>query len=1263
MQARAMTRTTTPSSPLTTMPPVWAVLLAGLALWAIAFPSAAHANDNGRGRHKQLYAVPAPGKVTIDGKLDDWDLSGQIEMFVIQATRGTMNAKFAVMYDADAIYLGADVNDPNPMMNMRSPESDPMQGWNADSCQFRLTTDPKVGYPILDESTFQYKGKGDLTETRDDIVHLTLWHYNETSQPQLAMQLGMTYREPTNAPRGLVPQDQFQAKYLKRPDGTGYSFEYRIPWKTMNAKAPLKAGDIVASTVQFNYSRPDGQMTAGGAAWAYDLMREAGFPFQSTKCWGKLLLSPTGKVDRKLVLEGVPPDRPLPLDFAYTLPEDTECTVQLFNDKNENVRILVPQQERLGGPNTERWDGCDDNGNLLPAGTYAWRGIYHKPVKAEYRFSVHNSGQPAYPTVDGKGGWGADHGSPRTACAFNDGVLLAWDGSEYGWGVIRTDFDGKKQWGCNFDATHLATDNTTVFSAGGHGFTKSEGIQLMTAKEARPIQLGGKDEINAPPGGDDKTNTVTGLACDGKTLFASYKARNLIGRFDAKTGAAIGTWETPAPERLATLADGLLALISGGKVLVLKDGKPAITIAEKLDEPSGIAAFENMIFVANAGKLMNVSVFDATGKYVRSIGKEGGRPAKGKYDPLGIYMPGGITIDKTGQLWVSETTDAPKRFSVWDAKTGAFKKEFFGGCEYFAYGFIDPAKPDEILVHNVLWKIDWKNYKVTPLTTIWRKTSPDMMPELGAGSYAASPKILTAANGRQYLYGNKYAHFSGLFYRDGDLFKPTMSMIHVGYDYIGPAGIPFMDDDRAKYPTGKYFWQDQNGDFCVQPEEVVPLKGTPVENFNIVNVFPDLTVLLASGHVLKPVSMENGIPKYDLAKAEKYPLPVGYTSAQADDGGIFSYTPNSELSLARYGTDGQPLWGYTNITQWNNALNLGVTGPGRLWGMTQCMGKGGDFLVFQTYFGPNHVFRTDGIYVGALLKDGRLMLNRGQDEGQPEGQGGSFCKLDIEGTQRFFTIGGGQDARVWEVVGLDTIKDLPGGTYVHTPELAAKAEQAAREYKMAIAAANRIVIGKDLAAAKAVEKELENSWGFKAKAARDSTSLLVEYDVTSPTPLVNSVPDPKLLFKGGNCLDIQLENNLCEPVRVLVTQHQGKPLATVYFPKVKDFEGEPTVFHSPTGKESFDEVRFLENVALTTEKTEKGFRAKVAIPLEALRLKLEPGQKVKMDVGYIFGNAQGVGKAVRRAYLSNNSFSANVVDDIPNEARLEPKEWGEASVE
>ncbi len=1236
------------------------LLIACVVLAGMTLP--ADAQDNGRGRHKQLYAVPAPKKVVIDGKLDEWDLSGQIEMFVIQATRGTMNAKFAVMYDKDALYLGADVNDPSPMMNMRDPRTDPFRGWDADSCQFRLTTDPKVGYPILDESTFKYKGKGDPTETRDDIVHLTLWHYTETSEPQLAMSLGMTYRDPKNAPRGLVPQGQFQAKYLKRADGTGYSFEYRIPWKTLNAKAPLTGGDVVAGTVQFNYSRPDGQMTAGGAAWAYDLQREPGFPFQSTKCWGKLIFSPTGNVDRKLVLDGVPPDRPLPLAFSYSLPEDTECTVQLFNEKNESVRILVPQQQRLGGKNTERWDGCDDTGNLLPAGTYTWRGIYHAPVKADYRFSVHNSGQPAYPTVDGKGGWGADHGAPRDACAFDDGVLLAWDGSEFGWGVIRTDFAGKKQWGCNYDATYLATDGTTVFSAGGHGFTKSLGIQLMTAKEARPIQLGGKDEINAPPGGDDKTNVVSGLACDGKELFASYQARNLIARFNPKTGALLGTWEVSAPERLAVLADGRLAAISGGKVLLLQDGKPVATIAEKLDAPVAVTAFDGLLFVANRGALMNVSVFDAAGQYLRSIGKLGGRPATGKYDALGIYMPGGITVDKAGQLWVAETTDAPKRISVWDAKSGAFKKEFFGGSDYFAYGYIDPKKPDEILVHNVLWKIDWKNYTVTPLTTVWRKTAPEMIPPLGTGSYAASPKIFTADNGRQYMYGHNYAHFSGLFYRDGDLFKPIMSKIFVGYDYIGPAGIPFMDNDRKTYPTGQYFWQDQNGDCCVQPNEVSVLKGTPFESFAVAWVFPDLSIV-ANGRLLKPVSVTNGIPKYDLAKSEKYTPPFGYTAVPVEDGGSISYTPAKGVSLARYDKAGKALWSYRDITAWQSALNLGVTGAGKLWGMTQCMGQGGDFLVYQTYFGPNHVFRADGIYVGALLKDGRLMLNRGQDEGQPEGQGGYFGKLTLEGKERYFVIGGGQDARVWEVMGLETIKDLPGGTYVHTPELAQKAEQAQREYKLALAAGKQIVIGTDLAVAKTVEKELETGPAFKVKVARDAQNLLLDYEVVSATPLVNTVPDPKLLFKGGNCLDIQLENSLGEPVRVLVTQYQGKPFATVYFPKVKGFAGEPTVFNSPTGKESFDEIRFLENVALTVVKTDKGFHAQVVLPLEALRLQLKPGQKLKMDLGYIFGNAQGVGKAVRRAYLTNNSFSANVIDDIPNEARLEPKEWGEAVVE
>ncbi len=43
--------------------------IVGMLMTGLTLPTHAQGNDNGRGRHKQLYAVPAPGKVMIDGKL------------------------------------------------------------------------------------------------------------------------------------------------------------------------------------------------------------------------------------------------------------------------------------------------------------------------------------------------------------------------------------------------------------------------------------------------------------------------------------------------------------------------------------------------------------------------------------------------------------------------------------------------------------------------------------------------------------------------------------------------------------------------------------------------------------------------------------------------------------------------------------------------------------------------------------------------------------------------------------------------------------------------------------------------------------------------------------------------------------------------------------------------------------------------------------------------------------------------------------------
>ncbi len=187
----------------------------------------------------------------------------------------------------------------------------------------------------------------------------------------------------------------------------------------------------------------------------------------------------------------------------------------------------------------------------------------------------------------------------------------------------------------------------------------------------------------------------------------------------------------------------------------------------------------------------------------------------------------------------------------------------------------------------------------------------------------------------------------------------------------------------------------------------------------------------------------------------------------------------------------------------------------------------------------------------------------------------------------------------------------------------------------------------------------------------EATAVL-RYDVRSPFELVNSTPEQNMLFKGGNLLDIQLATDpAADPKRqkpaagdhcVLVTRRDSKPLAVIYRPKQAGSQGQPTVFTSPTGQESIDRIEFWDNVKLQYAKTENGFQAVVCLPLARLGLTLKPGTVQRMDVGYIFGNPTGNTTALR-AYWSNKSFTAGVTQDVPHEARLEPAQWGNATVE
>ena len=1251
--------------------------------------------DRGRGRHEQLYVVPTPGELTIDAELDDWDLSGQIEMFVLEATRSTQSAKLAAMYDKKALYVSGKVRDPNPMMNRHDPAVKPQMAWDADACQFRIVADRESEFPVK-EGTF-----GNVDESRTDIVHILMWHYTDDKKPYLQVHASMGYNAPREEwePHGLVPDDHFDGAFRKWENGRGYTFEYRIPWDTLSAENPPRGGDIVAGTAQVHWSRPDGLATAGGRAWAYDIMRQPGFPFQSTACWGKLIFTDEGNVPRELVMQGVPPERPMPLEFEYKLPDDGEATVQIQDEDGIVERILVAQGERLGGVNVERWDGMDNHnlvdghGDFIQPGEYQWKGTFNEErLRVKYRFSVHNSGQPPYMTGDGTGGWGGDHGTPQDVARLEDGLLLSWSGAEHGFSIIRVDFDGNKKWGCSgrrMHPRHIATDGERVY------YNSGSSVSMIEVSTSRPTSFpDGTASTSPPPGGDGGDNRITGIAHSEGILYVAYGPRDLIARYDARNGSLTGTWRVKAPGRMAPRPNGALAVISGDEVVSVDDGDVSAWATTHLDEPTGIAIDDDgQLYVANAGDRQNVSVFNADGQYVRSIGRKGGRPAMGRYDPGGIYQPGGIALGAEGELWVAETTDFPKRISVWNVESGENVDEFFGAAGYFAYGTMDPANPDEIYAHNVLWEIDWDNYTTTPRTTIWRRTDPNMAPHPNVSGYAGLFKMFTAENGRQFGMAGTPHRRVILYMREGDLFRPIAGMINPW-----ATEYPALNDLKERI-TARWdeqglrghqrprdlFWMDTDGDARVAPGEMTLREGVG----RLVHVDRDLTMWLSCGRKIRPHRItEDGRPLYRVENAEKTPfmgkgLSYGWTSF-GDDGSAYAVNVTHKGSegsgLTRWSPDGELAWRYPDIIRWRDAISLPSAGPGRLWSMTRPMGVAGQYLATQTYMGVNHIFRRDGMYVGAVLGGGPSgRLDPDQEDAiydsQPEGQGGSFVRLNIDGEDRHFLIHGGHDVKVWEVLGLDTLQDLPGGTHVHTEEDLERARKAYQKYleeKEGVETV-KIVRGHDrLKEAPAVQKRIEGNRGFKARMAYDEENLYVHYEVQNSHGLVNSFADPQVIFRGGNLIDIQIATNpeadpeRTEPapgdLRLLVTRQKGKPFAVLYRPRVKGFDGERIVLSSPTGEEPFDSIEVVDSVGLDYNKEAVGFSATVTIPLDLIDLELRPGREIRLDLGYVFGNPAG-NDAQRRVYLNNSSFSASVVDDIPNESRLEPEEWGTATVE
>ena len=461
------------------------------------------------------------------------------------------------------------------------------------------------------------------------------------------------------------------------------------------------------------------------------------------------------------------------LTIPYLLPADGEVTLGLFGAGGTLLRWITRAEYRYAGAHSEAWDGLDQWGRPLPAGTYAVKGIVHPPLTTDHVMTLGNPGTPPWPTAEGTGDWLSDEANPQAAATDGKWVFLAAPGSEKGWAIIAVDERGRRVWGVDaefyprsvalavsgdylyalFSGPEL-TDSSRHFAGGKNAHERAVLLCLekRTGKFARFSKEHPQSNIATWPYREAVVKLATlrathgftpgvyagqpryfcndlgessgalGVAVLGDRVYASCYYDDKLRVFDAVTAQAMDEIPLTKPVGLHA-ANGVLYAVSGTTVMKVdplsKQATPVVT--RGLLAPHSLTTdARGNLYVSDWGASFQVKVFSPTGALLRAIGKAGGRLWVGAWDPHGMLVPRGVAVTDDGKLWVAEDDNTPKRVSVWDAVTGAFLRDYLGPT---AYGggtvfTVDPADPSIVYHSGLRWKVDVAKKTSVPLATV-----------------------------------------------------------------------------------------------------------------------------------------------------------------------------------------------------------------------------------------------------------------------------------------------------------------------------------------------------------------------------------------------------------------------------------------------------------------------------------------------------------------------------------------------------------------
>jgi hypothetical protein len=1222
------------------------------------------------------------------------------------------------MYDAENLYLLARWVDPTPLNN--PGQTIAHFGWAGDSLQVRVIMKDK-------ESAFNcWKGVDGK-----DVVQ---------SYPK-GVKVG---------PAGIdIKSDGIQQAFKVDADGKGYAQVITIPWTLLTPdKAPLKAGDVFTVNIE-------PCLTIGtNGRWSIKDIFKPGitpdriFTFRATTCWGPAWLDAKGNMAPRPVRLADGREFPVKLQkgvpvvdwtglivakeikgfksIAFTMPEDGYLSLNILDKDGLVVRQLLNWAFYSKGRHEVKWDGLTTPnwrtpGEPVAEGAYTWEAVWHKGIGLKLRGWACNAGTAPWdssPTSN----WGGDEGPPMAVAADGNKVYLGWGGAEAASSLLACDLAGKVVWknhrggiaGASLiamaDGEAFILDSVAMFGAPRRIYklsckdgsyiawkgTDSPDLaiaSLWNDQAAMPKDVGFYAGQPLPP---------DGLAVTGGKLFVSFSTANTIIVADAKAGNVLTTISVEAPGALKTGPDGTLYILSAGKaVLTLAAGaeKPA-PVLTGLNNAAALAVDKTgRLYVGLREPDNQVVVYAPDGKPVATIGRKGGRALVGKWTPEGMAFIKDLAIDAEGKLWVCESDSSPKRFSVWDTKTGALVTELFGSAVYGASGgAINPRNPDLMVGQDCAWKLDPTTGRGACLAVIVRPMAGGGV-EGNMGAMCNS-RFGTGANGRLYLtVADGWIHGSKsikIFECVGEADYPLRSAFFFDTKTVPPDPTkPGAKETKQPFTT---FWADENGDGQRQPAEEQTFDGTLSFSGWYMNMAPNLTIYCGRKQFAVTGFTPCGAPKYDLATGVLLPddnSPSGYNKGMgsADDrlmlyGG--NYMANESWFRCYDVATGKLLWRYPdNFVGVHGSHSAcppeagmvrGSYGP---CGVVRLPEPIGNLWAIVTNFGEWHLLTEKGFYLTRLFQPD-FAKHQWPAEATPgvsmdncpaglgaEDFGGSMTRTD---DGRLFIQSGKTAFWNLEVVGLDTVKAMKGKAIKISAADVKQAQSyrdqfaqaATGKQQLTIASATPTFTGNlanDFKGAQIITYKKGEDAVVRSAAAYDAQHLYLAWEVKDATPWANGANDATLMYIGGDTVDFQLATDpkadpkrreaVLGDLRLSIGNFKGTTTAVLY--RKVATEKRPMVFSSGLNANyPMDSVVRLNDAKITVTPGPKGYVVEAAIPLAGLGLKPE-AQTLRGDFGATYGNLAG--RTRLRVYWNNQT--TGLVDDAVYELMMVPNTWGE----